>query len=78
MSNVIYSINARDNGVLPLLEEYFNLDNNTIKNEIINCFECLNKALENTNVKYEDFRSSLTPSDGNKHFEYLFVFRLNS
>lgn len=76
MNNVIYSINARGNGVLPLLEEYYKLDNLKIKNEICSCFECLIEALKNTGVKYNNFRTSLLPSNGNEHFEYLFVFRL--
>lgn len=76
MSNIIYSINAKDNGVLPVLEEHFRLNNKKMKREISNCFECLNTALKNTGVKYEDFRSSLLPANGDKHYEYLFVYRL--
>lgn len=76
MNNVIYSINAGDNLYLPVIEEYLNLNNTAIKNEIIACHKLLIQALENTGVKYQDFRKSLLPADGNNHFEYLFVFRL--
>ena len=77
MKNIIYSINAGSNIILPLLEEHYGLNNIEVKHEISNSFKCLIKALENTGVKYEDFRSSLLPADGDKHFEYLLYLQLH-
>ena len=78
MSNVIYSINTRGHSFFPLLENDYYLDNNEIKSEIKNCFNYLNVVLKNFEVEYKDFRACLLPADNDKHFEFLFVFRLHT
>ncbi len=72
----IYSIEARDSFLLKTIHEYFDLTANELQNEIIAEHKALIQALSATNVKYNEFRCVLTPSNGKERFEQLFVFRL--
>lgn len=72
----IYSIEARDSFLLKTVYEYFDLSASDLKKEIGSQYDMLVSTLMPTGVGYNDFRSVLTPSNGKKHFEQLFAFRL--
>lgn len=47
----IFTLNARDNFILPLLKEYFNLNSKSINNEIYQNFITTKKILSSKGIQ---------------------------
>lgn len=70
--NTIFTIDARDNVMLEVMTEYFNLSHDQIYSEINGAFHETVNILQKKGIKYQDLKSCLTPSLD--RIEIIFVF----
>ncbi len=70
--NEIYTLNARGNVMLEVMQSYFNLDSITLYNEINGIHQELKEILKRKKINYSDLKTCLVPSIKKK--EMLLVF----
>ncbi|WP_199825214.1 hypothetical protein [Halomonas sp. G11] len=70
--DTIYTLEARDHGMLEVMADYFEMDHDAIYREINRMFQELLKLLKSKAVNYQELRACLTPSTEKK--EVIFVF----
>jgi len=69
---VVHTIEARGNVMLEVLQDYFKLDDEQLRREIVTAVEYTTAALLKRGVKYRDLRAVLTPQTDRHEIALLF------
>ena len=72
MSKTIYTIDSRDNTMLEVMKQYFNISDLQMSKEINNMHDILVELLEKKGISYSVLKSVLIPQK--KHHEIILVF----
>ena len=75
-TETIFTLGARDNIVLGLLKNRYNIESDIIYDVINESFNTCISILEDKNIKYQDLKHSLIPNTDRN--EIAFVFDRNS
>lgn len=70
--DTIYTLDARDHGMLEVMADYFKMDHDAIYRAINHMFHELLKILKSKAINYQELRACLTPSTEKN--EIIFVF----
>lgn len=74
MSKTIYTIDSRDNTMLEVMKQYFNISDLQMSKEINNMHDILVELLEKKGISYSVLKSVLIPQK--KHHEIILVLIL--
>lgn len=72
MADTIFTLDGRDSIFLDAMKGWFNLDENTVHNEINGAFQECISILEEMKINYEDLKNGLIPRSGKNEIAFVF------